>query len=409
RGFSDKQMMSGRVAISGRGAGRGLMRDDFPPGELEGVDPNSLKKMIDLINSAENKEKLKDWVGMEDEAKKALEEALKTKAPDDAPKLFSKIYLLFATALIKQADETPGLSQEERMTKYAEAEKYLLEAVRLDPVNAKAWEALSWAQLKQGKYEEAIASASKALALDPNNAKAYYIRAQAIKMLGQLNKARMFDDLKKCAALESAECAKELKEAEEGMRFAPSSGKKGWLGSFLTALMGGAGLLGLYGAFLGLVRLVKKIQARIVLARMSPEERRKHELASAFSSESAHGSAQGAGDLLGGKYAFSHVLSRSGPVELWAAKDSMSGQGIRIKKAFFEGPQDAMAKALFLKEARTLAALRHPNILAARECLDLPQGIHLVFESPPGKDAKQLLSERKRLPLAHVLGVLRPV
>ncbi len=127
------------------------------------------------------------------------------------------------------------------------------------------------------------------------------------------------------------------------------------------------------------------------------------------SSESAHGSAQGAGDLLGGKYAFSHVLSRSGPVELWAAKDNMSGHGIRIKKAFFEGPQDAMAKALFLKEARTLASLRHPNILTARECLDLPQGIHLVFESPPGKDAKQLLSERKRLPLAHVLGVLRPV
>ncbi|MEK7743563.1 MAG: protein kinase, partial [Elusimicrobiota bacterium] len=87
----------------------------------------------------------------------------------------------------------------------------------------------------------------------------------------------------------------------------------------------------------------------------------------------------------------------------------MSGHGIRIKKAFFEGPQDAMAKALFLKEARTLASLRHPNILTARECLDLPQGIHLVFESPPGKDAKQLLSERKRLPLAHVLGVLRPV
>ena len=155
RGLSDRQMMSGRVAISGLGAGRGLRLSDFPASETKGIDPESLRKILDLMRSAENKEKLKDCVGMEDEAKKALEEALKTKTPDDAPKLFSKIYLLFATALIKQADETPGLSREERMAKYAEAEKYLLEAVRLDPVNAKAWEALSWAQLKQGKYEEA--------------------------------------------------------------------------------------------------------------------------------------------------------------------------------------------------------------------------------------------------------------
>ncbi len=119
RGLSDRQMMSGRVAISGLGAGRGLRLSDFPASETKGIDPESLRKILDLMRSAENKEKLKDWVGMEDEAKKALEEALKTKTPDDAPKLFSKIYLLFATALIKQSDETPGLSREERMAKYA--------------------------------------------------------------------------------------------------------------------------------------------------------------------------------------------------------------------------------------------------------------------------------------------------
>ena len=421
--MTDKQMMSGRVAISGLGAaGAGFRIDDFSRGEVEGIGPESLNKILDFMRSAENKEKLKDWAGMEEDAKKALEEALKTKNPDDAPKLFSKIYLLYATALIKQSDETPGLSKEERMAKYAEAEKYLLEAVRLDPANAKAWETLSWAQLKQGKYEEAIASASKALALDPNSATAYYIRSQALKMLTQMNKQLMLSDLKKCAALESAECAKELKEAEEGMRFAPSLRLEGWLGTLLKVLLGGAAILALWGLFVGLGRLVKKIKARIALARMSPEERRKQELASAFSAERSNGGSQdGASSAhpsagrfqtdkgpLAGKYDLSHVVSRSGPVELWGGKDRTTGQAVLIKKAFFEA-RDAAAKALCLKEARTLAGLRHPNILAVRECLDLPQGILLVFESPAGKDAKPLLSERKGLPLAHALGILKPV
>ncbi|MEK7281962.1 MAG: hypothetical protein AAB037_06415, partial [Chloroflexota bacterium] len=44
RAMTDKQMMSGRVALSGLGAGRGLMLDDFPPGEIEGLEPDSLKK-----------------------------------------------------------------------------------------------------------------------------------------------------------------------------------------------------------------------------------------------------------------------------------------------------------------------------------------------------------------------------
>ncbi len=424
RAMTDKQMMSGRVAISGLGAaGAGFRIDDFSRGEVEGIGPESLNKILDFMRSAENKEKLKDWAGMEEDAKKALEEALKTKNPDDAPKLFSKIYLLYATALIKQADETPGLSKEERMAKYAEAEKYLLEAVRLDPANAKAWETLSWAQLKQGKYEEAIASASKALALDPNSAKAYYIRSQALKMLTQMNKQLMLSDLKKCAALESAECAKELKEAEEGMRFAPSLRLEGWLGTLLKVLLGGAAILALWGLFVGLGRLVKKIKARIALARMSPEERRKQELASAFSAERSNGGSQdGASSAhpsagrfqtdkgpLAGKYDLSHVVSRSGPVELWGGKDRTTGQAVLIKKAFFEGPRDAAAKALFLREAHTLAGLRHPNILAVRECLDLPQGIHLIIESPAGKDARALLAERKRFPLAHVLGTLRPI
>lgn len=357
RGYSDKQMMSGRVAISGLGAaGAGLRLNDFPASEIEGLDPDLLKKVLDLLRSAENKEKLKDYIGMVEDAQKAIDELSRQENPP--PLMLAKAFYQKGWGLILQADTMQGLSNEERMAKYAEAEKALLESVRLNPKDPKAWEALSWAQLKLGKYEEAIASASQALALDPNMAKAYFIRAQAIKMLSQLNQARMLDDLKKCAALDPARCAKELKEAEEGMKFAPSAKTAGWLWTFLKALLGGAALLGVYGIFVGLTRLVKKIKARIAYARMSPEERRKLDLASAFSAESSNGRAQTTGELLAGKYSFSHVLSRSGPVELWAAKDKTSGQAVRIKKAFFEGPQDAMAKAIFLKEAKTLAGLR---------------------------------------------------
>lgn len=440
KGAGDMIMDPRRAPASFRpAAGAGL--DDFPANETEGIPPDAIKKIQNYIGAAENCEKIKDWKCMEEQAQNGMAEAEKYTTADESPKLFSTLYLSRATALIKQADETPGLTREERMAKYAEAEKCLLEAVRLDPGNAKAWEALSWAQYKQGKYEEAVASASKAIALDPNMDHAYWIRAQAIKELSQINKALMLDDLKKCAAINPARCAQELKEAEEGLRFEPSPMLDGWLGTLLKALLGGAAILALWGIFAGLVRLARKIKARIAYARLSPEERRKQELASAFSAESPNGRSQNIGGgplpedarmrhslaeglgqtssgyppagrsqgLLAEKYELSQVLSKSGPVELWAAKDRASGQAVRIKKAFFEDPRDAAAKALFLKEARTLAGLRHPNVIGIRECLDLPQGIHLVFDFPAGKDAKQLLMERKRFPLAHVLGVLKPV
>ena len=69
--------------------------------------------------------------------------------------LKAEAYYQIGWGLILQAETMQGLSNEERMAKYAAAEKALLRSVWLNPKNPKAWEALSLAQLELGKYATA--------------------------------------------------------------------------------------------------------------------------------------------------------------------------------------------------------------------------------------------------------------
>ncbi|TPW18973.1 MAG: protein kinase, partial [Elusimicrobia bacterium] len=114
--------------------------------------------------------------------------------------------------------------------------------------------------------------------------------------------------------------------------------------------------------------------------------------------------------LLAGKYRLSRVVGRGGMGEVWEAVDQSLGRVVAIKNMSAElGALGAQGREFYLKEARTVAALHHPNIIGIYAVLDLPQGLFLVFEFAKGKTVQHLLAEARRLPLAQCANLLRPV
>jgi serine/threonine protein kinase len=82
---------------------------------------------------------------------------------------------------------------------------------------------------------------------------------------------------------------------------------------------------------------------------------------------------------------------------------------VAVKKMSVAGEFESKARELCLQEARTLAGLHHPNIVDIYEILDLPDGLHLVFELLAGRTVQELLAKEKRLPVEQARGILRPV
>jgi tetratricopeptide (TPR) repeat protein len=72
---------------------------------------------------------------------------------------------------------------------YLEAERALQEATRLDPVNAPAWQELSYTENALGNYAPAEQAADRAIALVPDSSQPYQERAMARHFQGNLEGA----------------------------------------------------------------------------------------------------------------------------------------------------------------------------------------------------------------------------
>jgi tetratricopeptide (TPR) repeat protein len=303
-----------------------------------------------------------------------------------------KAYLLRAVSLNKLA-EARGLSREMRMGLFREAEESAREAVRLDPKDPASWEALAWAQLQLGKHREAADSSSKAIDLDPGEAMAYAIRAYAYQQLG--DRSACLRDIEEAARLDPARFGEQARRYRSGERmFEPVSEDGGQMLESASAprrrgpswvepalLAGLAGLVGILAA--PFLRRRKPVLAAGPFPEKAPEA------------------------LLAGKYRLLRVIGRGGMGEVWEAEDSTLGREVAVKKLAF-GPEDDEKKLResCLKEARILAALRHPNVVSIYDAVDDPSGLFLVFELVRGKTVHHLLAESRRLPLLRTREIL---
>lgn len=298
------------------------------------------------------------------------------------------------------------------MRRFGDAELAAKRAVDLDRGNAQAYRDLAWAQLHNGKPDDAEASATRMIFLEPENAEGYLLRAFAYELKG--DRARMLADLRRAAALDP-KYANHLAHAQAGTRLfdpnAPDS--EGLLDALAppppprsNALIWVGGLLLGLAGLAGVGRSVPALLARWKDSQRTGPSVRDPSLSVRPTAAALPPAEEG---LLADKYRLRRVAGRGGMGQVWEAVDTTLERLVAVKEMSPDLAKDPALRVLYAQEARTIATLRHPNIVEIYEILDLPPQLYLVFEWVSGKTVAQVLIEKKLLPFDAVKAVLSPV
>ena len=121
---------------------------------------------------------------------------------------------------------------------------------------------------------------------------------------------------------------------------------------------------------------------------------------------------QSAGGVVAGKYLLLHTLGSGGMGVVWAARHLDSGASVALKflRTSQGAAEDVDCLKRFLREARAAASVRHPNVVAIREVLELSDGRPvMVMELLSGESLRTRLARPPRLTLEEAAGILLPV
>jgi len=113
----------------------------------------------------------------------------------------------------------------------------------------------------------------------------------------------------------------------------------------------------------------------------------------------------------GSKLSFYEVVAPLGAGamgEVWRARDTRLGREVAIKVLPEHFAEDAERLARFEREARSLAALNHPNVAQIHGVDQVDETFFLVLELVPGESLEERLA-RGRLPLDEALDVCRQI
>ncbi len=284
-----------------------------------------------------------------------------------------------------------------RMGRHRDAALSAQAALRLDPGSLSAHRENAWALLNTKDYDAALAAADQMLRIDPNNAAAYAIKAFAYEQLG--DRKRMLIALETAARLAPHKYRKYLERALAGERLFRPGEKDNWRlleGAPYEAPRGGPSLVHIGAILIGLAGLI----IGLIMWR------RGSSVPPAAESPAA---AAVPGELIAGKYRMTRVIGKGGMGHIYEASDESLGRTVAIKKFIFDEISPDRARKSALREAQTVAQVRHPGIVDIIEVLDRPEGLFLVFELLTGKTVEQIILEKKQMPLADVKRVLASV
>jgi eukaryotic-like serine/threonine-protein kinase len=109
-----------------------------------------------------------------------------------------------------------------------------------------------------------------------------------------------------------------------------------------------------------------------------------------------------------GEYRLVDFLGAGGMGEVYRAIHTKLGRVVAIKVLHYAS-QSSYAVERFLNEARIQSSLRHPNVAALHEFLELDSRPAIVMEFVDGQTLHERLRARGRLDVGEVVSILRPV
>ncbi|MEV4416020.1 protein kinase [Catellatospora sp. NPDC049609] len=111
--------------------------------------------------------------------------------------------------------------------------------------------------------------------------------------------------------------------------------------------------------------------------------------------------------LLNGRYRMDERIGAGGMGEVWRATDVVLGRPVAVKTVLAALADDDDFTRRFLAEARAMAGVRHPGVVAIHDFQHGPDGAYLVMEYVDGDPLSKVLARYGRLsPLAtlHLVG-----
>lgn len=113
--------------------------------------------------------------------------------------------------------------------------------------------------------------------------------------------------------------------------------------------------------------------------------------------------------LLGGKYEVRRMVGEGGMGIVYEGYEPHLDRKVAIKKMRREIRADPRVRQHFSTEARMIAKVRHPYIVAIHDLLDEGGELYLILDFVEGKTLSDMLIERERFPMTECKELLRYV
>jgi len=118
---------------------------------------------------------------------------------------------------------------------------------------------------------------------------------------------------------------------------------------------------------------------------------------------------QPAGQLLDGRYRVTSSIAHGGMAAVYLGVDTRLDRTVAIKIMHAELAADEDFVARFVREARSVAQLSHPNVVAVYDQGSEGGHLYLAMEYVPGRTLRQLLNQRGKLTPGESLDIIESV
>ncbi len=306
-----------------------------------------------------------------------------------------------------------------RLGRWDDALKDAVSGLALAPGNMVLLNTKALSENRTRRWRDALATAEQMIAADPRNAWGYANRAHAWGGLG--NKDAMLSDINRAASLDprfqkaAAEAGQLQLPSDFDMMFLfpgesaksvkPVAAAGAGRGRSFSVVVG-AGIIGGLLLALGLLSVafepIKRTVSSVFTKRSGAPAR-----TPALATAQPASVGGNVGGLIRGQYEISRQIGAGGMGVVYEGTDRSLGRRVAIKKMRDELRLNARDRERFVIEAKTVAALRHPNIVDIYAIVEDGEDVYLVFEFVDGKTVHDLVQSKGRLDAAAVVSMTR--